>query len=138
MVTSENEINRRIEERDAERSARRAQAATVVGQMARRHTELAGQLAQLERELGKVLTEAGEVFDVAELAQVTDIPVADLTIWLDHAAKPARSGKRTRPRVKPQDAGSNSTSVATEPRAARTALTAPTESTGAAAGSASS
>lgn len=127
MVTSEDEITRRIGERDSARSARRAHAATVVGQLARRHTELAGQLAELERELGKILTEAGDVIDVAELAQVTDIPVADLTRWLDRAAKPIRTRKRARPRVQPHDAGGTGTPAA-EPRATRTTRPAPAES----------
>ncbi len=132
MVTSEDEITRRIEERDSERSARRAQVATVVGQLARRHAELAGQVAELERELGSVLTEAGDVIDVAELAQVTDIAAADLTRWLDHAAKSARSGKRARPRAKTHGAGAHGSQAASGPPAARTATPAPAESTGAA------
>ncbi|MEV6639660.1 hypothetical protein [Amycolatopsis sp. NPDC051371] len=128
MVTSEDEITRRIEERDSERSAHRAQAAILVVQLASRHCELAGQLAELERDLGRVLTEAGDVIDVAELAQITDIPVADLTRWLDHAAKPARSGKRSRPRVRIRDAAGHGTATALEPRAARTLPQAPNES----------
>lgn len=100
MVTSEDEITRRLQERDSARSARREKAATTVGELARRHAELAGQLADLERELGEVLTAAGEDIDVPELAQVTDVPAADLTHWRDQAAKPARGGKRSRPSAK--------------------------------------
>ncbi|VVJ22710.1 Uncharacterised protein [Amycolatopsis camponoti] len=137
MVTSEDEITRRIEQRDSQRSTRRAHAATLVGKLARQHTELAGQLAELERELGTVLTEAGDVIDVAELAQVTDVSLADLTRWLDRSAKPARGGKRTR--VKSRAAAGPA--IAAEPRASRAAPPAPTASgdiTGAAVGSASS
>jgi hypothetical protein len=125
MVTSEEEITRRLEERDSARSARRAQAATSVGELARRHTELAGQLAELERELGEVLTTAGEVIDVPELAQVTDLPAADLTRWRDQAAKPARGGKRTRPSAKKTDTPGKGTPAATSPRAARPVAPAP-------------
>jgi hypothetical protein len=138
MVTSKEEITRRIEERDSERSARRAHAATIVGQMARRHAELAGQITELERELGTVLTEAGDVIDAAELAQVTDIPIADLTRWVDHATKPARSGKRTRPRVKTHRVGGHESQAVTEPPAARTATPAPVEPAAAPAGAATS
>ncbi|MFI5593682.1 hypothetical protein ACIA5G_52270 [Amycolatopsis sp. NPDC051758] len=138
MVTSENEITRRIEERDSERSVRRAQAATVVGQLARRRAELAGQVAELERELGTVLTEAGDVIDAAELAQVTDIPVADLTRWLEDATRSSRSGKRARPRAKTHGASGHRSKAATEPPAARTAAQAPAESAEAAAGAAHS
>ncbi len=137
MVTSEDEITRRIHQRDSERSERRAQAATVVGQLARRHDELAGQLGELERELGTVLTEAGDVIDVAELAQVTDVPVADLTRWLEQAAKPGRGGKRSRPRPRSREATGNGTAAA-EPRATRTAPPESAESAVPAVGAASS
>lgn len=99
MVTSEDEITRRLEDKDTVRSARRAEAATMVGDLARRHAELTGQLAELERELGEILAAAGDVIDVPELAQVTDIPAADLTRWQE-GAKPARSGKRKRAATK--------------------------------------
>jgi hypothetical protein len=96
MVTSHDEITRRLDEKDTARSARRAETATTLGDLARRHAELAGQLAELERELGELLSAAGDVIDVPELADVTDIPAADLTRWRDHAAKPARRSTRTR------------------------------------------
>ncbi|MFE6611544.1 hypothetical protein [Amycolatopsis sp. NPDC057786] len=97
MVTTNDEITRRLEERDSARSARRAQAAGTVGELARRHADLAERLADLERELGEVLTAAGDVIDVPELAEVTDVPAADLTRWRDQVTKPARGGKRKRP-----------------------------------------
>ncbi|GLY68742.1 hypothetical protein [Amycolatopsis taiwanensis] len=93
MVAPEEEIAHRLEDKDSARSAGRKQAATTIGELARRHTALASQLAELERELGEVLTAAGDVIDIAELAEVTDIPAADLTRWRDQA-KPARGGKR--------------------------------------------
>ncbi|MEV0068839.1 MULTISPECIES: hypothetical protein [unclassified Amycolatopsis] len=96
MVTSEQEIARRIEETDSARSARRAEAANMIGELARRHSDLAGQLAELERELGATLTSAADVIDVAELAQITDIPAADLARWHGQAAKPVRGRKRKR------------------------------------------
>jgi hypothetical protein len=94
MVSTEEEITRRLSETDSVRKARRAQAATTIGQLARRHIDLAGQLAELERELGQVLTAAGDVIDVPELAQVTDVPAADLARWREQAVKPARRRKR--------------------------------------------
>ncbi|QWF81019.1 hypothetical protein [Amycolatopsis sp. CA-230715] len=125
MVTSEDEITRRLQERDSARSARREKAATTVGELARRHAELAGQLADLERELGEVLTAAGEDIDVPELAQVTDVPAADLTHWRDQAAKPARGGKRSRPSAKKNTTPGKGTQAAAEPRAAHPAAPAP-------------
>ncbi|MBN6034155.1 hypothetical protein [Amycolatopsis sp. 195334CR] len=124
MVTTQDEITRRLKERDSARSARRAQAATTVGELARRHTELAAQLADLERELGEVLTAAGDVIDVPELAQVTDVPAADLTRWRDQAAKPSR-GKRTRP--SPKKNASLGARTGPEPRAGRPVAPAPPE-----------
>ncbi|MFD5089861.1 hypothetical protein ACFWMR_04630 [Amycolatopsis thailandensis] len=99
MVTTDEEIARRLEETDSARSARRQRAASTVGELARRHTDLAGQLADLERELGEVLTAAGDVIDVRELAAVTDVPAADLTHWRDQATKTTRTGKRKRPGI---------------------------------------
>ncbi|MDX3192922.1 hypothetical protein PV458_31330 [Streptomyces sp. MN03-5084-2B] len=102
MVTSNEEITRRLTETDTVRSARRQQAATIVGELARQHTELAGQLAERERELGEALTAAGDVIDIPELSAVTDIAAEDLTRWRDQAAKPARSGKRKRTATAPR------------------------------------
>ena len=116
MVTSNEEITRRLTETDTVRSARRQQAATIVGELARRHTELAGKLAELERELGEALTAAGDVIDIPELSAVTDVAANDLTRWRDQAAKPARSGKRKRPNTTGDTTG---TTKPTAPRAAR-------------------
>ncbi|MFE5565048.1 hypothetical protein ACFQ68_08655 [Amycolatopsis japonica] len=119
MVTTDDEITRRLEERDSARSARRAQAAGTVGELARRHAGLAERLAGLERELGEVLAAAGDVIDVPELAEVTDVPAAELTRWRDQAAKPARGGKRKRPGIAKNNGSlSKDTSAATAPRAA--------------------
>ncbi|MDT8916044.1 hypothetical protein [Amycolatopsis sp. PS_44_ISF1] len=127
MVTSEEEITHRLEERDVARGVRRAQAATTVGGLARRHTELAGQLASLERELGEILMRAGDVIDVPELAQVTDIPAAELTRWRDQTAKLARGGKRKRPSATTSDTNRQPT---TRPRAARPAALVELEAAG--------
>ncbi|HEY2100107.1 MAG TPA: hypothetical protein VGH72_26830 [Pseudonocardia sp.] len=134
MVTSEEEITHRLEERDVARSMRRAQAATTVGGLARQHAELAGQLAGLERELGEILRKASDVIDVPELAQVTDIPAADLTRWRDQTAKPARGGKRKRPSATTNDTTGTDRQAATGPRAARPAPPAEPESAGRAGG----
>lgn len=117
MVTTEEEITRRLEHKDSARSARRAQAATTVGELARRHAELAAQLGELERELGQILTAAGDVIDIPELAQVTDIPAADLSRWRDQAAKPARGGRRKRTTAKKNDTNGKDTHPATTPAA---------------------
>ncbi|MCR6488287.1 hypothetical protein M8542_36200 [Amycolatopsis sp. OK19-0408] len=118
MVTSDEEITRRLTETDTARSARRQQAATIVGELARRHTELAGAIAALERELGEALTAAGDVIDIPELAAVTDVAVDDLTRWRNQAVKPARSGKRKRPHTKGDTTGTTKP-TATAPRVAR-------------------
>ncbi|MBB5856414.1 hypothetical protein ACFQ05_26410 [Amycolatopsis umgeniensis] len=126
MVTTDEEIARRLEKTDAARSARRQRAAATVGELARRHTELAGQLADLERELGEVLTAAGDVIDLPELAAVTDVPATDLTHWRDQAARVVRGGKRKRPSIakKSGSSGKDSPEV-TAPRATRPTAPAP-------------
>ncbi|WP_431909867.1 hypothetical protein [Amycolatopsis thermoflava] len=113
MVTSEEEITRRLTEKDTARSARRAEAATMVGELARRHAALAAQLAELERELGEALTAAGDVIDVSELAQVTDIPAADLTRWRDQSSS---RGKRRRSTTTKARSGATNGHATTIPR----------------------
>ncbi|WP_410647987.1 hypothetical protein [Amycolatopsis sp. cmx-4-54] len=126
MVTTDEEIARRLEETDSARSARRKRAAATVGELARRHTELAGQLADLERELGEVLTAAGDVIDVPELAAVTDVPATDLTRWRDQAARVVRGGKRKRPSTaKKSGTPGKDTAEATAPGATRPTAPAP-------------
>lgn len=104
MATTE-EIERRVEEADAARSARRAAAAKQIGDLAQRRTAIAEQLSDIERELGDVLAESNDVIEINELAKFTDVPVTDLTQWLN-------SRKTTRPKRKkladgPPDAKSN-------------------------------
>jgi hypothetical protein len=91
MVTTE-EIELRIKEADSARSARRTAAAKRVGELASRRTTVAGQLTDLERELGDVLAESSDVIEIHELARFTDVPAADLTRWLDNrkATRPKR------------------------------------------------
>jgi hypothetical protein len=98
MVTTD-EIQRRIEEADAARSAKRSAAAQQVGELAQRRAALAEELEDLERQLGDVLAAARDVMDVEELARFTDVPVADLTRWLE-----ARKTPRTK-RKKPAGGG---------------------------------
>ncbi|UJW32621.1 hypothetical protein L3Q67_02185 [Saccharothrix sp. AJ9571] len=99
MVSSTEEIARRVDEADTTRQARRAEAATTVGDLARRHTALAAQLAELERQLGETVAAAGDVIDVDELARFTDVPASALTRWRD-GAKPARGNRRRRSSTK--------------------------------------
>ncbi|ASR36605.1 hypothetical protein BAY61_18155 [Prauserella marina] len=97
MATTE-EIERRIEEADAARSAKRAAVATRVGELAQRRDAVAVQLAEIERELGEALAEAGSIIGVEELAQFTDVPAADLTRWLTNhqAPRPKRQKRPSR------------------------------------------
>jgi hypothetical protein len=92
MATTE-EIERRVEEADAARSARRAAAAKQIGDLAQRRAAIAEQLSDVERELGDVLAESNDVIEINELAKFTDVPAADLTQWLNNR-------KTTRPRRK--------------------------------------
>lgn len=92
MATTD-EIQRRVEQADAARSAKRSAAAQQVGELAQRRTAIAEKLDDIERQLGDVLADAQEVMDIDELARFTDVPAADLTRWLT-ARKPARTKRR--------------------------------------------
>jgi hypothetical protein len=92
MATSD-EIERRIAEIDADRTARRSAAAKQVGELAQRRADLAEQLDEIERELGDVLVVASDVLDITELSRFTDVPVADLTRWLE-ARKTTRAKRK--------------------------------------------
>jgi hypothetical protein len=94
MATPE-EIELRIQEADTARSAKRAAAARQVGELAQRRAVLAGQLDDIERQLGDLLADAGDVMDIDELARFTDIPTPDLKRWLT-TRKPVRA-KRNKP-----------------------------------------
>jgi hypothetical protein len=113
MATPE-EIERRIAENDADRTARRSAAATQIGELAQRRAVLAEQLDDIERELGDVLTAASDVLDITELARFTDVPAADLTRWLE-------ARKTTRTKRKKTTAGAPATSDTSRgPSTART------------------
>lgn len=57
MATTE-EIQRRVEQTDTARSAKRSAAAQQVGELAARRAAIAEQLADIERALGDVLAAA--------------------------------------------------------------------------------
>jgi hypothetical protein len=94
-VATTEEIERRVEEADATRHAKRSAAAQQVGELAQRRAVIAEQLGDIEGQLGDVVAAAQEVMDIDELARFTDVPAADLTRWLT-ARKPART-KRKKP-----------------------------------------
>lgn len=116
MVTTE-EIEHRVQQADAARSAKRAAAARQVGELAGRRAVLAEQLDDIEGELGNVLAAVQDVMDVDELAAFTDLPAADLTRWRDARAR-RKTTRPTRKRpAKADDAGGG--------RSARTTTSAP-------------
>ncbi|CAM3755521.1 hypothetical protein KIPE111705_23305 [Kibdelosporangium persicum] len=94
-MATEEEIERRVQQADTARSAKRSAAAKQVGVLAQRRTAIAEQLDDIERQLGEVLADSSDVIDIDELARFTDVPAADLTRWLA-ARKPSRS-KRKKP-----------------------------------------
>ena len=86
------EIQHRIEEADAERSAARVAAASRIGELAQQRHEAAEKLATIEREISEVLTDSSDVISIAELAKFTGVPHADLNQWFN-TPRPRR--KRT-------------------------------------------
>lgn len=115
MVTSD-EIERRVEQSDAARSAKRSAAARRVGELARRRAAVAAELSDLERELGDVLVKAQDVIDVNELARFTDVAASDLTRWLTArtSRKPVRT-KRKRPNPSPDSNGGQTAAAPAAP-----------------------
>jgi hypothetical protein len=100
------EIERRVEKADAEKSARRTAAAREVGGLAHRRAALAEELAEVERKLGEVLVAAADVIGIDELTEFTDVPAADLTRWLSAGKPRARRGRppgsrRPKPETQP-------------------------------------
>jgi hypothetical protein len=105
MITTD-EIERRVERADAEKSAKRTAAAREVGELAHRRTALAEELAEVERKLGEVLAAAADVISIDELTEFTDVPAADLTSWLTAGKPRARRGRppgsrRPKPEAQP-------------------------------------
>ncbi|WP_216211081.1 hypothetical protein [Amycolatopsis aidingensis] len=96
MATTD-EIERRVAEADAARSARRTAAAKRVGELAQRRAAVAEELRAIERELGDALATDSDVIDVDELAQFTDVPAAELTRWLTNRKPVRASTTRKRP-----------------------------------------
>jgi hypothetical protein len=92
MITTD-EIERRVEKADADKSARRTAAAREVGELAHRRATLADELAEVERKLGTVLAAAADVVGVDELAEFTDVPAVDLNRWLTAGKPRARRGR---------------------------------------------
>lgn len=94
MATTE-EIQRRVEQADTARSAKRSAAALQIGELAQSRAAIAEQLEDIERQLGDVLAGARDVIDIDELARFTDVPTADLTRWL--TVRTTTRTKRKRP-----------------------------------------
>jgi hypothetical protein len=114
MATTE-EIERRVEEADAARSARRAAAAKQIGDLAQRRAAIAEQLSDIERELGEVLAESNDVIEINELAKFTDVPAADLTQWLNNrkTTRPKRKKSADGPPVAKSNASRGPSTAAT-------------------------
>ncbi|MEU4524737.1 hypothetical protein AB0F52_39210 [Amycolatopsis sp. NPDC024027] len=117
MITTD-EIERRVEKVDAEKSARRTAAAREVGELAHRRSTLVEQLADIERRLGTIIAAAADVIGTDELAEFTDVPAADLTSWMTAGKPRARRGRppgsrRPKPETQP---GTSSTPAPAEPR----------------------
>lgn len=119
MATTE-EIERRVEQADAARSAKRAAAAKRVGELAQLRAEVAEKLGDIERELGDVLAESSDVISVDELAKFTDVPATDLTQWLNGRKTSRPKRKRSTAPAKRDASQASSTSnpaPATQPSA---------------------
>ncbi|SFO88667.1 hypothetical protein [Amycolatopsis rubida] len=95
MATSE-EIELRVESEDSARSAKRSVAAKRIGELAERRAAIAGELDDVERELGEVLVDSSAVIEIGELARFTDVDAADLTRWRENQLKSQKTGRAKR------------------------------------------
>ncbi|WP_439381563.1 hypothetical protein [Amycolatopsis lexingtonensis] len=116
MITTD-EIERRVEKADADKSARRTAAAREVGELAHRRAALAEELAEVERKLGTVLAAAADVVGIDELAEFTDVPAADLTRWLTAGNARVRRGRPPGSRRPKPDAHPGNSPVPAQPEA---------------------
>jgi hypothetical protein len=119
-MATPDEIERRIAENDADRTARRSAAAKQVGELAQRRADLAEQLDDIERELGDVLAAASDVLDITELARFTDVPATDLTRWLEARKTTRTKRKKTTADAPAKSDTSRGSSTARTPRAGQT------------------
>jgi hypothetical protein len=114
-MATPDDIERRVEENDGPRTARRSSAAQQIGELAQRRAVIAEQLADIERELGDVLVASSDDIDINELARFTDVPAADLTRWLD-----GRRTTRTKRKKSAAGASTGKADTIRRPSAART------------------
>ncbi|MFD4248288.1 hypothetical protein ACFWQL_00940 [Amycolatopsis thermoflava] len=97
-MPTDDEVEHRIEDVDAPRTARRKAAAQQVNQLAQRRATIVAQLEDVEGQLGQIIADAEDVITVDELARFTDLKAADLNQW-------ATGRKATRARRKKPTAG---------------------------------
>jgi hypothetical protein len=105
-MATKDEIRRRVELADAERSHRRLATAQLVGELAHRRTNLAAELREVDLKLGDLITEAEDVMSLPELGSFTDVPVDELKEWAA-ASKPKR-GRKRRSSTRPPKSGTSS------------------------------
>ncbi|GHH32164.1 hypothetical protein [Lentzea cavernae] len=105
-MATKDEIRRRVELADAERSTRRLATAELVGELAQRRINLAAELQEVDAKLGDLITETEDVMSLPELASFTDLPVDELAEWA--AARKPRRGRKKRPNMRQPRSGNSS------------------------------
>ncbi|SFK89170.1 hypothetical protein SAMN05421835_14213 [Amycolatopsis sacchari] len=90
-MPTDDEVEHRIEDVDAPRTARRKATAQQVNQLAHRRAAIVAQLEDIEGQLGELIAEAEDVISVEELARFTDLKTADLTEWVAGGKSASRS-----------------------------------------------
>ena len=94
-MPTDDEVEHRIENVDAPRTARRKAAAQQVNQLAQRRAAIVAQLEDVEGQLGQIIADAEDVITVDELARFTDLKAADLNQWV--AGRKATRTRRKKP-----------------------------------------
>lgn len=99
------EIDQRVEEVDAPRTAKRKAACKKIREHAGRRAALLDELAATEREIGDALADASDVMDVHEAARITDVLASDLNHCLAaHRTTRAKRKRSTTGRAEPSSA----------------------------------
>ncbi|NYI93707.1 hypothetical protein HNR02_007082 [Amycolatopsis endophytica] len=106
IMPTDDEVEHRIEDVDAPRTARRKAAAQQVNQLAQRRAAIVAQLEDVDGQLGEIVADAEDVISIDELARFTDLKVSDLTQWVA-GRKPTRSKRK---KATPSKAGTRSRS----------------------------
>ncbi|MEV6603493.1 hypothetical protein [Kutzneria sp. NPDC051319] len=110
------EIDQRVQEIDAPRTAKRKAACKTIKERAGRRAALLEELAATERDIGDALATASDVMDVNEAALITEVPASDLNHCLAAHQTTRTKRKRSTSGADPKNSTSREKPTARTPR----------------------